>query len=268
MLFLLFIFVCGLAIGSFLNVLIDRSITGEAIWKGRSHCDHCKHKLHWNDLVPLISFILLRGKCRYCHKKLSFYYPLVELVTGAIFVLTVSLIGQASSMYQVVSIKYTIEMVYYLFLVSSLIALFFTDLKYGILPFSIVFSGIFVSIVYLLFNDIHLIPNALLSGVGAYAFFLLIFFGTLFFTKKEGMGFGDVVYAFFMGLILGFPKIVLGLYIAFVVGALIALILVILGKKKFKGGSIPFGPFLIFGTFVSLFWGQVLIEKIMFFLIR
>ena len=82
-----FLFVLGTAIGSFLNVLIDRWSTGESVM-GRSYCDHCHHKLAWSDLLPIISYFLLAGKCRYCHKKVSFYYPLVEFITGSLFVIT------------------------------------------------------------------------------------------------------------------------------------------------------------------------------------
>jgi leader peptidase (prepilin peptidase)/N-methyltransferase len=100
--------------------------------------------------------------------------------------------------------------------------------------------------------------SVVLSAVCASGFFLILFLA----TKGRGMGFGDVVYAFLMGFILGYPRVILGLYLAFVTGAIVSLFLVILKKKKFQGGTIPFGPFLVFGTFVSLLWGSTIIESV------
>lgn len=257
--FYFFIFILGTFIGSFLGVIITRLPKGESIIRGRSHCDHCKKTLTILDLVPLFSFLFLQGKCRHCKARLSWFYPLIEVLTGALFVLISLHVG---STYQVVSIKYEIELFYYLFIVSALIVLFFIDLKYGILPFSIIFPTIVVTFLYIILNTQYLLLNNLFAALGAFLFFLTLFLG----TRGRGMGFGDVVYVILMGLLLGFPKIVLGLYIAFVSGAFISLILVWLQKKKLHGGIIPFGPFLVVGTLISLFWGQYLIDKIIFYL--
>lgn len=237
----------GLCVGSFLNVLIDRIVRSESVIKGRSYCESCKKDLQFLDLIPVISFVLLKGKCRYCKTQLSLYYPLVEITTGILFALVVLYFGISS-----------IPLIlYYLFLVFSLIAIFFTDLKYGIIPDKVLFPAILVSFVYLLLNTQYLILNTI-SGVGSFLFFLLLFL----ITKGRGMGLGDVKYAFFMGLFLGFPKIISGLYVAFLTGALVSLILIIGGKKKFRGSTVPFGPFLVIGTLVGYIWG----DKIMKFL--
>ena len=251
-----FIFFLGSVVGSFLGVIVDRLPRGESFFKGRSHCDNCKKKLGALDLIPVFSFMFLRGKCKYCHKKLTYFYPTIELLTGFLFILVAL---QTGILYQVFSILYTIEFLYYLFIVSLLVALFFIDLKYGILPFSIVFPAIFITFLYQILNTKYEILGNLFAAIGAFAFFLTLFL----ITRGRGMGFGDVVYVFFMGLILGFPKIVLGLYIAFIGGAIISLILIAAKKKKLKGGAIAFGPFLIAGTFISLFWGDSLISLTM-----
>lgn len=248
--FLLFFF--GTFIGSFLGVIIYRLPRGESIVGGRSHCDHCNKSLTPLDLIPVFSFLFLRGKCRHCKTKLSWFYPVVEVVTGILFVIAALHVGGV----------YQISMVYYLFLVSVLIVIFFIDLKNGIIPFSVIFPAIIVSFLYLIFLQNSLVVNHILAGVGAFLFFLVLFLA----TRGRGMGFGDVVYVFFMGLVLGFPNIVVGLYIAFVTGALISLILVWLKLKKLKGGIIPFGPFLVFGTLIGLFWGYVFIKFIMIYL--
>lgn len=254
-----FIFLFGSAVGSFLGVVVDRLPNGQSFFKGRSHCDNCKKTLGPLDLIPVFSFIFLNGKCRYCKKKLSIFYPSIEVITGLLFVLTFIYI---SSMYHVVSIKYVLDLIFYLFIISSLISLFFIDLKYGLLPFSIVLPSTLITLLYIILNTRYLILGSLLAALGAFLFFFSLFLV----TRGKGMGFGDVVYVFFMGLILGFPKIVLGLYIAFVFGAIIALILILIKKKKLKGGTLPFGPFLIVGTIISMFWGNELINLTISFL--
>jgi len=256
--FLLFLFFFGTYIGSFLGVIIDRLPRGESIAAGRSYCEFCKKKLTFVDLIPVFSYLFIRGKCRYCKAKLSLYYPLVEVVTGVLFVFAGLHTGMVSNGVS------TLELFYYLFIVSSLIVIFFIDLKYGIIPFSVMIPVTLVSFLGILLTANYLLPTNLLSAFGAMLFFLVIFLG----TRGRGMGFGDVVYAFFMGLLLGFPNIILGLYVAFLSGAAISVILILRKKKKMKGGTVPFGPFLVFGTIVSLFWGQRFVDMIMVYLTK
>lgn len=257
---LIFLFILGIFVGSFLNVLVDRLYRGEQFWKGHSYCEKCKKTLAWYDLVPLISFISLKGKCRYCHTSLSWYYFAVELVTGILFALTFALtIQQFSNLAIIPSPIYTLYAIPYgLFIVSCFIVIFFSDLKYQIIPDQIVFLGILISLFYLIFHPSSFIIS-LLSAVCACLFFLIIFLV----TKGKGMGFGDVKLAFWLGLILGFPKIVVGLYLAFVIGAVVAIILVFLKKKKLHGGTISFGPFMVIGAYISIFWGEQLLHLLL-----
>ncbi len=260
---MLFIFfVLGLFVGSFLNVLADRFSEGESVVKGRSHCEKCKKTLKWNDLIPLLSFLMLRGKCRYCHSPLSFYYPIVELTTGILFILTIFFVSNGSQFLIsnfkfLINFQLLINLIYYLFIVSSLIVVFFADLKYRIIPDKIVFPAILISFLYLFIIHNSLFMIHLFSALGASLFFLVLFL----ITKGRGMGFGDVKFAFLMGLILGFPKIIVGLYIAFLTGAIVGSILILWRKKRIFGIAIPFGPFLAFGTFLALFWGKVIFQK-------
>ncbi len=241
------LFFYGLFIGSFLNVVIDRLPRNEGIVCGNSHCEYCGHTLVWYDLVPLLSYLFLAGKCRYCKKFIGFRYPIIECTTGILF----AIVGGAFTGIP--------SLVLMLAIASCLCVLFFIDLFDGILPDSVlvVLSGF--AIVQKLFLAEHIIFFLLvgfLTGIGFLALFLL--------TRKKGIGFGDVKYAFVMGFLLGFPSIIPALYIAFLTGATVALILVVGGKKKLKS-SIPFGPFLVLGTFVNLLWGQqlwVLFQKI------
>lgn len=256
LLFLIFLFTLGLFIGSFLNVLVDRLSTGKNPLSGRSRCDKCNHVLSPIDLIPVVSFAIQGGKCRYCHKKLSLYYPLVELTTGVMFVVTAIVIGYGS-------IQTVIELSYLLFLISSLTVIFFTDIKYGIIPFTVVLGALGTVLGYTMFISPILMLNSLLAAIGAFIFLLLIFL----ITRGRGIGFGDVVYVFLMGFILGFPNIILGLYIAVLSGAIISLLLIGLKKKKLRGSTIPFGPFLVSGTVISLFWGDYFITRILAYLL-
>jgi|SRR3989344_7981357 len=272
---LLLLLILGLCIGSFLNVLIDRLPEDRSIL-GRSYCDNCKKKLKWYDMIPVATFILLNRKCRYCQSPISFYYPLVEILTGIIFICVYFYVLKLNNLpFTIFHLSFdstieqfsnlTINYVYLLFITCSLIVIFFSDLKYGIIPDKIIFPAIAIAAIYhLSFPIFHLqaIPqvslvNFLLSALGAFIFMLLLFLT----TRGKGMGFGDVKLAFLMGLILGFPLIISAFYLAFLTGAAIGIILIIWGKKKLSGGKIPFGPFLVLGTFLNLFLGSQIIQS-------
>jgi len=148
---------------------------------------------------------------------------------------------------------------YYLFVISSLIVIFFTDLKYGIIPDKIVYPAILVSLLFLISQYPNILISHVISALGAFLFFLILYL----LTKGRGMGFGDVKLVFLLGLILGFPKIVVAFYIAFLTGAVVGCILILWGKKKFSGGIIPFGPYLVLGAIISLLWGEQILLKVM-----
>jgi prepilin signal peptidase PulO-like enzyme (type II secretory pathway) len=143
---------------------------------------------------------------------------------------------------------------------------FFADIKYGIIPDKIVFPAIVVSLLYLfMLHNSYFSPRGeagmihLLSGSGAFLFFLILYLA----TKGRGMGFGDVKLVFLLGFFLGWPNVIVAFYIAFLTGAILGCILILWGKKKFSGGMIPFGPFLVLGAVISLFWGEEMLSKIM-----
>jgi leader peptidase (prepilin peptidase) / N-methyltransferase len=256
--FSLLIFIFGTLVGSFLGVVVDRLPRGKTIVKGRSRCDHCKHTLSALDLVPLLSFLALRGKCRYCHSSIGWDTFFIESITGLLFVITY-LFTQSAYESQVFSFAFFTSLLYYLYIVSSLIAIFFIDLEHGIIPNKIVYPAVIISLLYLAVFHTTSLPQYILSALAAFVFFFLLYV----FTKKKGMGLGDVKFALLMGLILGFPGIVIALYIAFLTGAFIACMLVLWRKKKFGGGTVPFGPFLVLGTLISLFVGGIIWIKIM-----
>jgi prepilin signal peptidase PulO-like enzyme (type II secretory pathway) len=264
-LFYLALFVFGCIIGSFINVLIDRGETNEQVVSGRSYCDHCKKSLNAVDLVPVISFISLGGKCRYCKYKLSYYYPIVELTTGFLFALSsFQILNTATG--RNIELSGLVHVPFLLGIIIVLVIVFFADVKYGIIPLKAVIFGVVISLFWNQFfplSDTTLF-NYFLSGIFSFLSFLAIHL----ITKGKGMGMGDVIFVFLMGLLLGFPKIVIGFYIAFISGAIISLILIFLKKKKMKGGTIPFGPFLVAGTYISLLWGNNILDFIIAYLLR
>jgi len=252
-------FLLGLTIGSFLNLVIYRLKKKESFLFPGSHCLYCNHKLGWGDLVPVFSFLFLKGKCRYCGKPISIQYPLVELTTGFIFLLTFNFLSSeliAGDSY------YYFYLLYILCSFSFLIVTFVYDLKHYIIPDKIIYPAILTSGIWYLMTGIffssyanHQIFNVIYSCLGASLFFFLIWF----FSKGKWLGFGDVKLVFFMGLFLGFPNIFVSLFLASLIGAIIGLGLIVLKKKKIDS-EIPFGPFLVFGTVVSFFFGENLIN--------
>lgn len=244
------ILIIGAFFGSFLKVLADRIPRGESPIGGRSQCEFCKHLLSPLDLIPVFSFILLGGKCRYCHKKLSWEYPISELITGVVFGLTF-LFSIANFELGIMNYEFFSQLFFNFFVVSGLLVIFFADIKYYIIPFQILLPSLAIVVIWHLYFQPEFFLSFLISGLAAFAFFLFIFL----ITKGRGMGFGDVILALYMGVLLGFPNIVVALYVAFLTGAIVSIILILTGKKELKGGVIPFGPFLIFGTYIALFWG-------------
>jgi leader peptidase (prepilin peptidase)/N-methyltransferase len=258
----LFFFIIGLFVGSFLNVLVDRIPRNENFIKGHSHCEFCKKNLQWYDLFPVLSFIFLQGKCRYCKHPLSLLYPTIEISTGLLFATTyLFLISN-----QIINPLSLITLIYYLIVISSFIVIFFTDLKSGIIPDMILLPTIIVTLLYILIiNPSSFIIN-LLCGVGAFLFFVIISVVFTFLTKKQSMGGGDIKLVFLLGLFLGFPNVIISLYIAFLTGGLIGIILILWRKKSFQKATLPFGPFLILGSIVSLFWGNLIYLQVLHFL--
>ena len=234
-----FLFLLGLCVGSFLNCWVYRLNHGLSVMRGRSFCPKCRHQLAWRDNIPLLSFLFLRGRCRCCHSPIASYYPLVELAGGVLTVLVIS------SQLSVIS----------LILAYFLLAVFVSDWLYQTIPDQIVYPAIILTGFYLLITNYGLLITNLFSGLAAAGFFGAL----VWLTKGKGMGLGDVKLAGLMGLILGWPRIALAIILAFLTGAIVGVILVLLNKKTMRS-QIAFGPFLIAATFISLFWGEKIIK--------
>jgi leader peptidase (prepilin peptidase)/N-methyltransferase len=263
LLFVFLSFLVGLVAGSFLNVLIYRLPRGFNFVKGRSFCPKCKKKISWFDNIPFLSFFILRGKCRRCHSPISWRYPTVELLTGIVTVLVLIFKFEILSLFLTFDFENILEVFLYLILVWSLVVIFFIDLEHQIIPDEIVFPVIALFLFFSLITNYQLlITNYLPAALGAFMFLFVVWA----ITRGRGMGFGDVKLAFLMGLCLGSPGIIIAFYIAFLTGAMIGAILILVKKVKF-GQPIAFGPFLVFGTFIALIWREnilKLVEKILF----
>lgn len=237
------VFVLGICVGSFLNMAIYRTAMRYGITNSklritndkRSYCDFCGRQLSWYENVPVVSWLIQLGKTRCCNKSLPIQYPLLELSTGIIFVL----IGNN---------------VLYLAIAALLMFSLVFDLKYMILPDR---TNLALIIIAVLLNR-----NNILIGLGATLFFFLL--NRIRIRGSEAMGMGDVKYALFMGLFLGWPNTLIAVYFAFVTGAVVSLVLLFFKIVK-RENPIPFGPFLIIGTVVAAIYGKILYEAFWFY---
>jgi prepilin signal peptidase PulO-like enzyme (type II secretory pathway) len=230
--FLIFLF--GLVFGSFVNVLVWRLPRKMSIL-GRSICPKCKKKIFWFDNLPLVSYLLLKGKCRNCREKISWRYPLVELASGMGFL-------------ALFIFPHPFPSFFLLIIFTIFLAIFVIDLISMIVPDALVFTGILATFVFFIFFDHPDFFVHLFSGFAAAGFLLVIHL----LTRGKGMGLGDVKLALLSGFILGYPLSLVWLFLAFLTGAFVGSILILLRKAKF-GKPIPFGPFLVFSFFLTIF---------------
>ena len=242
-------FIFGLIVGSFLNAVIYRLHKGKSLG-GYSACPHCRHRLAAEDLVPILSFFLLKRRCRYCKAKISWQYPLVEFSTGVLFFLFVfGSIAVAGSPEAVDYYALGFKLVF----ASLLIAIFTFDLKYYLIPDVLVLVGILTGLAYRAIFGISFSDGLIGAGI------LLGFFGILYLASwGRWIGFGDVKLGIFLGMILGLKMALLMLMLAYVSGALVG-VAMILAKKTTMKGVLPFGTFLTAASLVVMLWGEELL---------
>lgn len=237
-------FLLGLAVGSFINCLVYRLEHGQSIWVGRSACPRCKRPLGWLDLVPVISFCCLRGQCRQCHQPINWKYPVVEFLSGLVFVLP-WLAGADFGWF------------YYVGGVILLLILSY-DLWYKLIPDKISFGAIAVVTICQLiihYQQLSAMISLVIAGSVAAGFFLLQFL----ISKGRWIGGGDIRLGFLIGLVVGWPNVLIVLMIAYILGSLISLPLVVIGRAKFTT-EMPFGVFLNLATIIVLIWGTLIIN--------
>ncbi|MDP3964023.1 MAG: prepilin peptidase [bacterium] len=264
---LIFIGIFGLIVGSFLNVLAWRLPEEEGVVAGRSRCRSCGKTLAWFELIPVLSYIMQRGRCRSCQSHVSIQYPLVELTCALLFVAAFRHITSYElpvTSYELQVTSYELLVIgYYFFAIACLIVIFVTDLKHFLILDAIAYPAIVISMLLILTNglvDCHLplitcsVKNAGLSLIGAGFFLALVLV-----SGGAWMGLGDVKLAAFMGLLLGPTKLFIALAIAFFLGSLVGMALIALKQKTMKS-EVPFGTFLVPATLVALFFGDSLLS--------
>lgn len=233
----LFVLATGLALGSFLGAVTYRLARKESFVKGRSRCPRCGANIKWYDNIPVLSFLLLGGRCRSCHKKISLRYPLIEITT-ALGVLGIYILNLSFP-------------IFLIFVLLITISIFVIDLENEIIPDELIFLGLGVTTLALLLGWNGSFYLHFFGGLSASLFLLLI----NLITKGKGMGLGDVKYALFAGTFLGFPKSVSWLFLSFLTGASLGVILILLGRARL-GKHIPFGPFLAASFLVAAIIGE------------
>jgi len=258
-------FIVGLIIGSFLGAVNYRLKTAEDIVFERSHCPKCKKKIRWYDNIPLLSFVILWGQCRDCKKKISWEYPLIELVTGLLFAAVawkfLGTWGFAADPSRIFTNHDIIEMSFWLFSVCYLVLIFFHDLDFMLIPDAAIYPAIIVTIAYQYYKYLESplgiatlkapITGALFAAFAA----ALFFFFLIWISKGKWIGGGDVKLGFLAGAVVGWPKVLFVLFFAYMIGAVVSMLLIALKKKTWKS-QIPFGPFLVTGIFIVLFFSE------------
>jgi leader peptidase (prepilin peptidase)/N-methyltransferase len=237
----------GLAWGSFLNVVIYRLPRGLSLMRPPSSCPRCGTRIKPYDNIPVLSYLLLRGKCRACGLKISVAYPLVELLTPVCFLLLYARFS--------LSVSFFASCLF----ASALIALCFIDLYHQVLPDEITLPGLALALLYSGFRSDMTLRQALVGAVAGAGFLLVIYAAYLLLRKKEGLGMGDVIMMLLVGAYLGWVKAFFTLLVGSFVGALVGLFLMSFRKKDLQF-ALPFGTFLAPAAFFALVWGDRIIN--------
>jgi len=228
--------------GSFLNLCIDRLPQGESIISPSSHCASCGHPLSALDLIPVLSYLLLRGRCRYCGAPIPWRLPLVEMTTGLLFALLWHRYGPTSQL--ALATIYT----------CILIIVFFVDLEHRLVLNQVIYPAITLALLAAPFTPNHSARGLLLGGLVGFALLFLIAL-----IRPAGMGMGDVKLATFIGLIVGFPSILIALFLSFVSGGLVGGWLLLSGVKG-RRDPVPFAPLLVAGGMVAMLYGKEILD--------
>lgn len=236
--------ILGLVVGSFLNVLIYRLPINESIVYPASHCPKCNHKLSWYDNIPVLSYLMLKGRCRYCKEPISPRYFVVELINAALWLIAYKFFS--------FSVMFALSCVF----LSVLIVIIFIDLEHFIIPDILVIIILGNGVISLFFPYEMTVPEKLLGLiVSLILFFLSYLIGKA--VKKEAIGGGDIKLVFAVGLFLGIKLTILGLFLAALLGTIIEVPRLMKARKMNQVDYIvPFGPYLAFGFMLALFVGN------------
>lgn len=242
----LLIFIIGAIFGSFTNVIIYRIPKKISLLRPSSSCTQCGYHLKWYENVPIVSFLLLKGKCKQCNKRIPFSYLLVELLMGFGFIIL--------SVYT----RNILHFAYFAFILVMFISMSIIDYKHYMLPDKLIIITAIISIMYYSYSKNFMIGNNLLSAAIIFSslFFLRILSSRLF--KKESLGMGDIKLGALIGFILGWKGALLAIFFGFYLAAITLLFLYIFRILK-KKNFIPFGPFMFGGMIIYIIWGRTII---------
>lgn len=254
MIYIIFALLVGTSVGSFINVMIDRTTKDEDWVRGRSKCDHCRKTLKWYDMIPVLSYIFYLGKSRCCKKVLSYRYPLVEILVGLLFVWWLAV---GFWFFRLVVAPLTIiQPGFWLLTGLFLMILALSDLFYGVVIMPVVWLASITIVLYRLvlwhYGAFQLVDlaSSLFTGMGFFGFFWAIYK----LTKGRGMADGDMYVAIYVGLLLGWPRGMVAIMLSFIIGAMVGVAL-IATKIRSRKDTLPFVPFMVIGTVLSLIGG-------------
>jgi leader peptidase (prepilin peptidase)/N-methyltransferase len=239
--------VLGALIGSFLNVVIYRLPRDISFVTGRSGCPHCDALIHWWQNIPLLSYMLLRGKCHSCSGRISFRYPLVELLTALAFGGWTYKFGP------------TVEAAGYIFLTSMLICVLFIDWDFQIIPDKLTLPSLIAGLLWAAFTPLGVVGSLFGVIVGGGGLLLVAMFGDWLF-KKESMGGGDIKLAAVLGAFLGWRLVLLVFFMSALIGSVVSIAWLIISSEMRDKRVIPFGPFLAIAAVVAALWGTDLMN--------
>jgi leader peptidase (prepilin peptidase) / N-methyltransferase len=239
---LIWLFLIGLLLGSFFNVVGLRVPKGESIVKPRSHCPSCKRTLTAWELVPVVSYVVQGGKCRGCGVRISPLYPFVELFTAILFTISPLLVGWSK------------ELVVSWTLISLLMIIFVSDIRYMIIPDKVLLFFAVIFIIERIFVPLLSWWDSLVGAVVGFSLLLLIAV-----LSKGGMGGGDIKLFALLGFVLGWKMVLLAFFLSTLYGTVFGMIGMVLGKVR-RGEPMPFGPYIVFGTLTAYFFGQSILE--------
>lgn len=236
------LFILGLLLGSFFNVVGLRLPNQVSFVTGRSACPNCEKQLSWYELIPVISYVLQVGKCRHCNNKISIVYPIIELTTGLLFALSYLHVGLS------------IELIVMLSLISMLMIIFVTDLSYMLIPNKVLIFFLPIFVILRVIEPLDPWWTSITGGVVAFVLIALIII-----VSRGGMGGGDLKLFTLLGIVLGLKQVLLAFFLACIIGTIIGVVQLMFKKIKRKE-HIPFGPYIVMGTIITCFYGDVLLD--------
>lgn len=285
--FYFILFFLGAAIGSFLSVVSERYKVGQRLFdlkviSGRSRCPKCQAQLKWHELIPIVSFLIQKGKCRHCQKSISLRYPIIEILSGLTLLVLPIYFYKFFNIFFIFIGGQSIAWYYWLLSIWIIAALIFIllsmiDFRLGVIPdqlnLSLAILGLISIVIKNYYNQFGMLQGTFLGSFAmmfglrnniwlnhfAAVLLAILFFGLIIYISRgRAMGMGDLKLAAAIGLLLGWPDTIMALIISFIIGALIGVILICFGKKTLKS-SIPFGPYLAISVFLTMFFGETIL---------